>query len=192
MGVETGSSTGPDTSKDANANTKDSADDKGTDKGGAGGADDKDTGTGNDDKAKKTDEDTHGLKKALAETRKERDALLKAQRDAELAKLPELERAKAQVDELTKANEKLELENRRYKVGMKLGLPWSIAKRLTGDTDEEMEADGAELAKTYQGNDKKIIDDPANKKKTPPNDAKKTGGSAGPGMNDILRALRKG
>jgi hypothetical protein len=186
---ETGTNTGPDTSTDANANTGDDAN-KGTDKVGAG-TDDK--GTGTDDKAKKDGgEDTTGLKKALAETRKERDALLKAQRDAELAKLPELERAKAQVDELTKENEKLSIENRRYKVGMKLGLPWSLAKRLTGDTDEEMEADGADLVKEYKGDGKKVVDDPANKKKTPPNDAKRTGGSAGPGMNDILRALRRG
>lgn len=189
-GEDTGT-TGPDTSKDANASTKDSVDPKGTGQGGDG-TDGKGTDTGNGD-AKKDGEDTTGLKKALAETRKERDALLKAQRDAELAKLPELERAKAQVDELTKENEKLSIENRRYKVGMKLGLPWSLAKRLTGDTDEEMEADGADLVKEYKGGDgKKVIDDPANKKKTPPNDAKKTGGSAGPGMNDILRALRRG
>ncbi len=191
MSGESGTSTGQDTSTDANANTGDDAN-KGKDTGKVGdGTDAKGTDTNGD--TKKSDEDTSGLKKALAETRKERDALLKAQRDAELAKLPELERAKAQVDELTKANEKLELENRRYKVGMKLGLPWSLAKRLTGDTDDEMEADGAELVKEYKGTDgKKVIDDPANKKKTPPNDAKKTGGSASPGMNDILRALRRG
>lgn len=180
--------TGPDTSKDvdakagtANVDTKDTGKDGGTgDAKDVKGTDDKDT----------TNEDTTGLKKALNETRKERDALLKAQRDAELAKLPELERAKTQVDELTKENEKLSIENRRYKVAMKLGLPWSIGKRLTGDTDEEMEADGAELAKTYNGDSKKVIDDPKNKR--PPNDAKKTGTAGQPGMNDILRALRRG
>jgi len=182
--------TGQDTSKDADKTTGGSANGTDTGKDGSG-TDGKATDTNGD--AKKDGEDTTGLKKALAETRKERDALLKAQRDAELAKLPELERAKAEVDQLTKENEKLSLENRRYKVGMKLGLPWSLAKRLTGDTDDEMEADGAELVKEYKGTDgKKVIDDPANKKKTPPNDAKKNGGSASPGMNDILRALRRG
>lgn len=190
MGAETGSNTGPDTSKDVNANTGDDANSKDTGKG-VGATGDKGTDTGDGNKPK-SDDDTSGLKKALAETRKERDALLKAQRDAELAKLPELERAKAQVDELTKENEKLSIENRRYKVGMKLGLPWSLAKRLSGDTDEEMEADGAELVKSYKGDDKKVVDDPANKKKTPPNDARRGGGSGGPGMNDILRALRRG
>jgi len=189
MGAETGSNTGPDTSKDANVNTGVDANGKDTGKVGDG-TEVKGNGNGDVDKPK-TDDDTHGLKKALAETRKERDALLKAQRDAELAKLPELERAKTQVDELTKENEKLELENRRYKVGMKLGLPWSLAKRLTGDTDEEMEADGAELTKTYKVDESKKIDDPANKKKSPPNDARRGGGSGGPGMNDILRALRR-
>lgn len=189
MGVDTSSSTSPDTSKDANANTGANVDTKDTGKVGDN-TGSTDTGTGTDDKGK---DDAKELKDTLTKVRKERDALLKAQRDAELAKLPELERAKAQVDELTKANEKLDLENRRYKVGMKLGLPWSIAKRLTGDTDEEMEADGAELLKEYKGSDgKRVIDDPANKKKTPPNDAKRDGKSGQPGMNDILRALRRG
>ncbi len=150
---------------------------------------------GNVDAAKPADkpkdaDDTDGLKKALQATRKERDALIKSQRDAELAKLPELERATTQVAELTKQVEKLDVENRRYKVAMKLGLPWSIGKRLTGDTDEEMEADGAELAKTYNDGTKKVIDDPKNKK--PPNDAKRQGSTGQPGMNDILRALRRG
>lgn len=180
--------TGPDTSKDVDAKAGTAnVDTKDTGKGGGTG-DDKDT---KDADKSKSDDDTHGLKKALNETRKERDALLKAQRDAELAKLPELERAKTQVDELTKENEKLGIENRRYKVAMKLGLPWSIGKRLTGETDEEMEADGAELAKEYKGDGgKKVIDDPKNKR--PPNDAKKTGTAGQPGMNDILRALRRG
>lgn len=186
MSGDTTGGTGTDTTKDSGTDTK--VDDKATkDVDTTGGK----TGEGATDKAK-SDEDVTGLKKALQATRKERDDLLKAQRDAELAKLPELDKAKAMVDELTKANEKLELENRRYKVGMKLGLPWSLAKRLTGDTDDEMEADGAELAKSYKiDEDKKVIkDDPKNKR--PPNDAKKDGKTGTPGMNEILRALRKG
>lgn len=178
--------TGMDTSKDVDTTTKDSADNKDTDRG-ADTGDSKDTGT--DDKAK--GDDAKELKDTLTKVRKERDALLKAQRDAELAKLPELERAKSQVADLSKEVEKLSLENRRYKVGMKLGLPWSIAKRLTGDTDEEMEADGAELVKSYKVDEsKRVLDDPKNKRTQ--NDAKKSGGAGSPGMNDILRALRRG
>ena len=182
---ETTASAESDTSKDVSKTAQDNVNAK-----------DNGDGTNTDTDAKsadkpKSDDDTHGLKKALNETRKERDALLKAQRDAELAKLPELERTKSELDELTKRVEKLDIENRRYKVAMKLGLPWSIGKRLTGDTDDEMEADGAELAKAYKIDDqKKIIDDPKNKK--PPNDAKRAGGAGQPGMNDILRALRRG
>lgn len=183
MGTDT-TGTGPDTSAGVDTTTKDTVDTS------------KDTGkdgeTGNDKvKDAVKDDDHKELKDTLTKVRKERDALVKAQRDAELAKLPELERATAQVAELSAANEKLEIENRRYKVAMKLGLPWSIGKRLTGETDEEMEADGAELAKSYSGDAKKVIEDTKNKR--PPNDAKKTGGtSSGVGMNDILRALRKG
>lgn len=187
MSGDTTGGTGTDTTKDSGTDTK--VDDKAKGGDGTGG---KPADTDTTDNKAKSDEDVTGLKKALQATRKERDDLLKAQREAELAKLPELDKAKAMVDELTKENEKLSLENRRYKVGMKLGLPWSLAKRLSGETDEEMEADGAELVKSYNvDGDKKVIkDDKANKR--PPNDAKKDGGTGKPGMNEILRALRKG
>lgn len=185
-----GDNTGTDTSKDTGGNTG-AKDDKATKDGDGTGGKPAETGTTDTGKAK-SDEDVSGLKKALTETRKERDALAKAARDAELAKLPELERATAQVNELTKENEKLSLENRRYKVAMKSGLPWSIGKRLTGETDEEMEADAAELVKSYNIDEsKKVIkDDPKNKR--PPNDAKKDGKTGGAGMNEILRALKRG
>lgn len=178
--------TGPDTSKDAGKLTADDAPDKAIDKddGSPDGGKPKEGGDGTDD--------LKGLKSALAKTRKERDDLVKMQREAELAKLPELERFKSENAELVKQVEKLDLENRRYKVGMKLGLPWSLAKRLTGDTDDEMESDGAELVKSYKIDDSRrvIKDDPHNKR--PPNDAKKTGTSGKPGMNDYLRAMRNG
>jgi len=122
--------------------------------------------------------------------RKERDDMAKAQRDAELAKLPELERAQSEAIALKAENEKLATENMRYQVAMKLGLPWTIGKRLTGDTVEEMEADGAELAKSYKIDDKRLIDDTANKR--PRNDAKRDGGTGKPDMNALLRAMRNG
>lgn len=175
-GSGTGSSDGKSTDTDA----------KGTDKGTDGtGTDTKVT----DDPALKTD-DVSGLKKALQATRKERDDLVKAQRDAELAKLPELERAQSEATALKDQNAKLATENMRYAVAMKLGLPWSIGKRLTGETIEEMEADGVELAKSYKIDDKKIIDDPKNKR--PPNDAKREGGTGKADMNTLLRAMRNG
>lgn len=152
-------------------------------------------GTGSDaDKAHDSAEDTTGLKKALQATRKERDELAKQMRDAELAKLPELERAQATATELTNANAKLMEENMRMKVALDLGLTWTLAKRLTGSSEEEMRADGAELLKHFKGEDGKgsaTKDDPKNKVKTT-NDAKKTGSTGGPGMNEILRALRRG
>ncbi len=171
-----------------NDSTKDDAtkDTKSTDANGTG-------GTGSD-ADKKTDDasDTTGLKKALAATRKERDDLVKQMRDAELAKLPELERAQTQARELTDTNAKLMQENMRMKVALDLGLTWTLAKRLSGETEEEMRADGAELLKHFKGEDgKSTKDDPKNKVKTT-NDAKKTGSTGGPGMNEILRALRRG
>lgn len=132
-------------------------------------------------------EDVSGLKKALQATRKERDDLLKAQRDAELAKLPELERAKSLVDELTKENEKLKTDNMRRQVAMELGLPWKIGKRLEGDTEDDMRADGADLLKEYKADNPQVVkDDKVNKR--PTNDAKKSGAASGHSMNDLLRA----
>lgn len=139
------------------------------------------------DKAPK-DDDTEGLKKALRATRKERDDLVKAQRDAEFAKLPELERAKAEAEELSKENAKLKTENMRRQVAMELGLPWNIAKRITGDTEDEMRNDGAELLKHFKADDKSAVnkDDPKNKK-PPTNDAKAKGSAGQLGMSELLR-----
>lgn len=173
-----------DTSQDASVNTKDNAakDENVKDAEGQGGK-----GKDDADKGKGTD-DTAALKKALKAERDRANALEKAQRDSELSKLPELERAKAIADELTKENEQLKTENQRMKVGMKLGLPWNLAKRLSGDTEEEMRADAADLLNDYKPVEKQVLkDDPKNKR--PPNDAKKSGAAGGPGMNDILRAL---
>ena len=174
----------------------DTTDDKGTtDKdvtSGTGATDNKDTTSTDVDKdpTLKTD-DVAGLKKALAAERKRAGDLEKAQRDAELAKLPELERAQTEAIQLKTENEKLTKENMRLSTALKLGLSWSLGKRLHGDTPEEMEADGAELLKQYNGGATHVVpDDPKNKR--PPNDAKKTGSASKPGMNEILRALRKG
>lgn len=181
MGADSGNDTG--TGQDADKGTKTDAD-KAKDTGKEGS---QETGKATDaDKSK--DDDTSGLKKALAAERKRADALEKEKRDAELSKLPELERAKAVADELTKENEKLKLENTRMKVSLDMGLPWKLAKRLSGDTEEAMREDAADLLKDYKPAEKQVLkDDPKNKR--PTNDAKKSGSAGGPGMNEILRAL---
>lgn len=177
------------TSKDANANTKEDAS-KDVNAKADGSPDGK---AGDADKSKREAEDTTALKKALKAERDRANALEKEKREADLSKLPELERAKAVADELTKENEKLKLENTRMKVSLDMGLPWKLAKRLSGDTEDEMREDAADLLKDYKPAEKQVVrDDPKNKR--PPNDAKKPGTAGGPGMNDILRALagRKG
>lgn len=143
------------------------------------------------DKGKSTqDDDLSGLKKALAAARKERDELAKQKRDAELAKLPELERAKAEAAELAKENDSLKTENLRMKIGMQLGLPWNIAKRITGDDEQAMREDAADLLKDFKhdqsskdsGSDKDKVN-----RKPPTNDARKTGGTGKQDMNFLLR-----
>ncbi len=154
---------------------------------------DTDKGAGKAEAGKSTEaekkvvgDDTSGLKKALQAERKTREALEKQIRDGELAKLPELERYKTLSDELTKENEKLKTENMKRRVAMELGLNWTIGKRITGDSEEDMRADGAELLKQFKQDEQKIKDDPKNKVT---NDARKTGSTGGPSMNDKLRAL---
>lgn len=131
-------------------------------------------------------DDTSGLKKALQAERKTREALEKQIRDGELAKLPELERYKTLSDELGKEVEKLKTENMQRRVAMELGLNWTIGKRITGDTEDEMRSDGAELLKQFKADEKQTKEDPKNKVT---NDARKTGAAGGPSMNDKLRAL---
>lgn len=149
----------------------------------------KDGADNKDAAGKPKDADDHiGLKKALQAERKQREQLEKQIRDGELAKLPELERAQAVAQELTQENERLKLENTRQKVALDMGLPWKLAKRLSGETEDEMRQDAADLLKDYKPAGEQVVkDDPKNKK--PPNDAKKTGSSGGPDMNQILRAL---
>ncbi len=173
------------TSQDANANTKDDA----TKDANAKAGESQEAGKqGDADKSKQGDNDLSGLKKALAAERKLREGLEKEKREAELSKLPELERFKTQNDELAKENERLSKENLRQKIALDMGLNWNLARRLSGDTEDEMREDAADLLKDYKPAEKQILkDDPKNKR--PPNDAKKTGGTGGPGMNEILRAL---
>lgn len=137
------------------------------------------------------EEDTKGLKSALQKERKAREDLEKQIRDGELAKLPELERAKAVAEELTKENAQLKTENQRMKIGMELGLKWSVAKRIAGDTEAEMRSDAAELLKSLRNEDdeKKQTTkdrDTVNKAKT--NDGPKSGPAGKPDMNSLLRA----
>lgn len=177
--------TDTDTSKDAGKTT---TDDVAKDAGSAKAGESQEGGTADKKDADKG-EDVTGLKKALQAERKRAEALEKEKRDAELSKLPELERAQTLVKDLEAERDKLKTENMRYKIALDLGLTWTVAKRLTGETEDEMRADGAELLKQFKGEDGKGRDDPKNKVKTPSNDAKKTGTTGGPDMNSVLRAM---
>jgi hypothetical protein len=178
-----------DESKETKTTTDAKASDAGSDKGDA-----KGTGTASDDKSKKvTDpEDVTGLKNTVKALRKERDDLAKAARDAELAKLPELERYKAEAEEFAKENEKLKIENMRMKIGMELGLKWSFAKRITGDTEEEMRSDAADLLKHIKSDEdsdsSKSKDRDAANKRTTSNDGGKGGSAGKPNMSALFRA----
>ncbi len=151
----------------------------------------KDAGKSTDTDGNKTDDS--GLKSALQKERKRAEAAEKALREQELAKLPELERFKSESERLAKENEKLTLENTKMKIGLELGLKWSVAKRITGDTEAEMRSDAADLLKEIRVDDddkstggKSTRDkDAVNKAKT--NDGKSNGPAGKPDMNELFR-----
>lgn len=186
MGVETGTNDSKTdetktTSTDVNANNagSDKAD---ANHGGKPGDSGKDT------------EDVSGLKSALKKERERADKAEKAIRDQELAKLPELERLRTENTDLSTENEKLKLENTKMKLGMELGLKWNVAKRISGDTEEDMRKDAGELLRSLRNEDdeeskrekEKKDRDAVNKAKT--NDGAKSGGTGGRDMNALLRA----
>lgn len=187
MGVETGTNTSQTDDKtktqDANASNAGSGQEDANHGGKAG------------DSAKDT-EDVSGLKSALKKERERADKAEKAIRDGELAKLPELERLRTENTDLANENEKLKLENTKMKLGMELGLKWNVAKRISGDTEDEMRKDAGDLLKSLRNEDeeeskrekeKNTKDrDAVNKAKT--NDGAKTGGTGGRDMNALLRA----
>ncbi len=161
-----------------------------TDGAGSAKVDDKAAGTPTGTDTDKTDDS--GLKKALAAERKLRESAEKALREQELAKLPELERFKSESERLAKENEKLTLENTKMRIGLELGLKWSVAKRITGDTEAEMRSDAADLLKDIRVDDddkskdnKSKDKDAVNKAKT--NDGGKTGPAGKPDMNELFR-----
>lgn len=174
--------------------TTDNAKDDATKTGNESGKDDaahagKETSTDDNAKGKtegqdKSTEDTSALKKALKAERDARAAAEKQLRDAELAKLPELERYKSEAETLAKENEKLTTENMRMKIGMELELPWRLAKRIAGDTEDEMRSDAAEILKDF----KRDEEGKTKTTKTPPNDGRKQGPTGKPDMNALMRA----
>lgn len=71
--------------------------------------------------------------------------LAKAAKDAEDSKKDEVQRLTEQLATLTKERDSATLTNARYKVALDKGLSLTRAKRLVGDTEEELAADADEL-----------------------------------------------
>jgi hypothetical protein len=151
--------------------------------------------TGTDSKATDTkpwtppsEEAYNQLTAQLEESKAGYAQLEQEKKDAELSKLPELERYKTMSEALEKENKELREDNMRRQVAMEADLPWGLACRLKGKTLTEMRADAAELTKDYTPARKRLIpEDDKNKAKT--NDQAKGGKTGKPGMNEALRAL---
>jgi hypothetical protein len=87
------------------------------------------------------------LKADLVKERRQRQNLEKRLKEIEDAKLSDLERFQKQAKEATDRAEKAERSALRQQVAIKHQLTPDLAKRLQGETESELDADAAELAK---------------------------------------------
>lgn len=147
--------------------------------------DDKDAGKDTKTDGDKGNDELANLKKALASERKLRTSAEKTLRDKELEALPEIDRLKTENQSLTQTTEKLTRENIKLTIALELELPWRIAKRITGDTEDDMRSDAADLLADF-----KARTENGDRSKTPPNDGARRGkdGAKSVNMNDLLRA----
>lgn len=153
------------------------------------------SGSSTSEKDKSSDSASDNLKKDLVAERKRRQEVEKALKDKDLAGMEEGERLKAEhadsktaVGILQKENADLKQELLKRDIAMELELPLRVAKRLQGETEEEMRADAQEFLKDLKFESKDDTSEDKGKKR-PPNDAKKGAGSdtGKPSMNELLR-----
>lgn len=115
--------------------------------------------TGQDDDARTGDDPKSEIARLRAELQKARKWEERAKQNADAAKrLAEIEDSqKSELEKLTEAQKAAEAraqaaerELARARVALRKGLPEALAKRLVGDTEEEMEADAEELLATLK------------------------------------------
>lgn len=78
---------------------------------------------------------------------REMERIQEEERKRKEAEMTDVEKYKAKAEELENALKLERTEKMRLKVSSKYQLPEKLAARLQGETEEEMEADAAELAK---------------------------------------------
>jgi hypothetical protein len=88
-----------------------------------------------------------GLQADLVRERRQRQTLERRLKEIEDAKLSDLERLQKQAKEANDRAEKAERAALRQQAAIKHQLTPDLAKRLQGDTENELDADAAELAK---------------------------------------------
>jgi len=90
----------------------------------------------------------------LKATKAERDDLAAKVKEYEDAGKSDAERRDEQLASTTKERDSLKNENARLRVALDLGLTASQAKRLVGETEDELRADAEELLKDFGGSKK--------------------------------------
>jgi hypothetical protein len=97
-------------------------------------------------------EEVARIRAALAKANKEAESARRKLKDADDAKLSEIEKAKRDADEATQKLARIERENLLKTVALTEGVPAKWVGRLQGDTEEELVADArsilADLNKT--------------------------------------------
>lgn len=86
------------------------------------------------------------IEKQAKRDAKELERLRKAEEERKLAEMSEIDRLKAERDDLAAKYEATRIENLKRQIAAEVGLPEALTMRIAGTTEEELRADAQTLA----------------------------------------------
>lgn len=131
-----------------------------------------------------------GLERDLAKERKLRQQYESELTELKTKNLSEQERIIAERDKLKTDYAEASKENTKLKLALQLKLPWSLAKRIQGDSEDEMRDDAKELLSNFEDKEAEKVKEKSTGgtgKKPPTNDGGKSGTGKASDPNELLR-----
>lgn len=131
-----------------------------------------------------------GLERDLAKTRKRLHEVESELTEVKTKNLTEAERIIAERDTLKAENTTLKTDNTKMKLALQLKMPWTLAKRIQGDTEDEMREDAKELLSNFEDKEAEKAKEKSaggTGKKAPTNDGGKSGGNTPKDGTALLR-----
>lgn len=135
-----------------------------------------------------------GLERDLAKERKRRQELEAENVELKTKNLSEQERVAAERDTLKTQVAELTTEKTKLTLALQLKMPWSLAKRIQGDSEDEMREDAKELLSNFEDKEAEKAKEKSTGgtgKKPPTNDGGKSGGNTPKDGNQLLMAAFK-